>query len=312
MKRATTVDRLAELARERKDLSKMVSAETQRFNAFYAHTQARVLANKKAYLEELQQQQQPQHHRQACNETKLHRPRRRTREVDYRKQRSASRRDEAATKDLQSSTSSSTALCESADDEASQQTGSTTPRALFTVAESRKRKRPLRACGEDDSGVEEDDEEALLVAEGPDDSEVDPEENQDEEYQDQDDDDDWAASKKQSSPRPRGREEIRDELINKSAGPSSPVALGARRRAKRTKFDDNWDKRFAQLVTYFNEFGNALIPQKWRENPTLGKWASNQRYLLAKQRLASSRYARLDQLGFWDTKFSPTSRAKTN
>jgi hypothetical protein len=313
-KRATTVDRLAELARERKDLSKMVSAETQRFNAFYAHTQARVLANKKAYLEELQQQQQqqqpPQHHRrQACNETKLHRSRRRTREVDYRKQqRAASRRDEAATKDRQRSTSSSTALCESADDEASQQTGSTTPRALFTVAESRKRKRPLRACGEDDSGVDE----ALLVAEGPDDSEVDPEEEQDEEYQDQDDDDDWAASRKQSSPRPRGREEIRHELINKSAGPSSPVTLGARRRTKRTKFDDNWDKRFAQLVTYFNEFGNALIPQKWRENPTLGKWASNQRYLLAKQRLAPSRYARLDQLGFWDTKFSSTSRAKTN
>jgi hypothetical protein len=305
------VDRLAELARERKDLSKMVSAETQRFNAFYAHTQARVLANKKAYIEELQQQQQqqPQHHRQACNETKLHRSRR-TREVDYRKQqRSASRRDDAATKDRQSSTSPSTALCESADDEASQQTGSTTPRALFTVAESKKRKRPLRACGEDDSGVEE---EALLVAEGPDDSEVDPEEEQDEEYQDQDDDDDWAASKKQSSPRPRGREEIRHELINKSAGLSSPVTLGARRRTKRTKFDDNWDKRFAQLVTYFNEFGNALIPQKWRENPTLGKWASNQRYLLAKQRLAPSRYARLDQLGFWDTKFSPTSRAKTN
>lgn len=63
---------------------------------------------------------------------------------------------------------------------------------------------------------------------------------------------------------------------------------------------------------FFNEFGNALLPQKWRENPTLGKWASNQRYLLAKQRLASSRCARLDQLGFWDTKFSSTSRAKTN
>lgn len=299
--------RLAELARERKNLSKMVSAETQRFNAFYAHTQARVLANKKAYLEELQQQEQ-QHHRQARNETKLHRSRR-TREVDYRKQqRAASRRDEAATKDRQSSTSPSTALCESADDEASQQTGSTTPRALFTVAESRKRKRPLRACGEDDSDVDE----ALLVAEGPDDSEVDPEEEQDEEYQDQDDDDDWAASKKQSSPRPRGREEIRDELINKSAGPSSPVTLGARRRTKRTKFDDNWDKRFAQLVTYFNEFGNALIPQKWRENPTLGKWASNQRYLLAKQRLAPSRYARLDQLGFWDTKFSSTKAKPTD
>lgn len=307
MKRTTTVDRLAELARERKDLSKMVSTEAQRFNAFYAHTQARVLANKKAYIEELQQQQ---HHRQACNETKQNRSRRR--EVDYQKQqRSASRRDEAATKDQQSSTSSSTALCESADDEASQQTGSTTPRALFTVAESRKRKRrggqPLGACGEDDSGVEEDEEEALLGSEGPDDS--DPEEEQDEEYQD----DDWAASEKQSSPHPRGgREEIRDELINKSAGPSSPVTLGARRRTKRTKFDDNWDKRFVQLVTYFNEYGNALIPQKWKENPTLGKWASNQRYLLAKQRLDPSRYARLDQLGFWDTKFSSTSRAKAN
>jgi hypothetical protein len=293
----------------------MVEAETKRFGSFFARTEARIVANRQA-VEEL-------HRTDAVV-------------IDANPKRSRDQAKRLPAKRHHQPSLELKSLCalldgaEEEDEQASQQTGSVTPKAARkiarrpTAAESRKRKRSQLALGDDDEGEE-------AIYEGADYSEDEVEaggdydDGDDVEYQDddQDDDDDWAGlsedRRRHSSPRQRNSPRPSSEESSKVVGSTAETPKLAGRRvglrphnAKKTKFDVNWDKRYALLVDYFHQYGNALIPQKWKPNPTLGKWASNQRYLLAKQRLPQSRYARLELLGFWDTKFFTSTSSRSS
>lgn len=100
-----------------------------------------------------------------------------------------------------------------------------------------------------------------------------------------------------------------DEDYTPRSPPSSKRRRAASSRAstnrKRTKFDQNWDAKYARLVTYVEQYGNALVTQKWVEPDglRLGKWASNQRGRRAQGKLRPDRYERLDWIGFWDATY---------
>lgn len=91
---------------------------------------------------------------------------------------------------------------------------------------------------------------------------------------------------------------------------SSPRASTTR---KRTKFDENWDAKYARLVAYAEQYGNALVTQKWVEPDglCLGKWASNQRARQAEGKLTPDRYERLGRIGFWDVTYAGRNRTSS-
>jgi hypothetical protein len=69
-----------------------------------------------------------------------------------------------------------------------------------------------------------------------------------------------------------------------------------------------WDSQFERLAAYMAAHGNCSVPQRWVEDPGLGKWLSNQRHLKRKldrgepnEGMTVARAARLTALGLvWD------------
>ena len=41
--------------------------------------------------------------------------------------------------------------------------------------------------------------------------------------------------------------------------------------------EDQWLERYKELVQYFSEHGNALVPRGYKKNPELGNWVNEQR-----------------------------------
>jgi superfamily II DNA or RNA helicase len=64
------------------------------------------------------------------------------------------------------------------------------------------------------------------------------------------------------------------------------------------KADENWMKRFNELVQYKEEHGDCRVPRKWEENPCLGSWASTQRQLKRKDKLDAEYERMLNEIGF--------------
>jgi hypothetical protein len=64
-----------------------------------------------------------------------------------------------------------------------------------------------------------------------------------------------------------------------------------------TPFDEKWEKVFGSLEEYKNRYGHCNVPQKWKENPYLGKWLSDQRKKWRDGVLALERVERLEKLG---------------
>lgn len=62
--------------------------------------------------------------------------------------------------------------------------------------------------------------------------------------------------------------------------------------------DEDWLKNFEALVVYKKEFGDCNVPQKWRRNPQLGAWVSNQRIRKKQGNLGEARVTRLEGIGF--------------
>ena len=68
-----------------------------------------------------------------------------------------------------------------------------------------------------------------------------------------------------------------------------------------------WEVRFEELKDYQSKHGHCNVPQKWNENPQLGRWVNNQRaqYRLynegKKSLITEERIALLESIGFvWD------------
>ncbi|MCX6981027.1 MAG: Helicase associated domain protein [Verrucomicrobia bacterium] len=62
---------------------------------------------------------------------------------------------------------------------------------------------------------------------------------------------------------------------------------------------ENWDERFGQLEAFREKQGHCNVPDRFPENPSLGKWVRWQRF--NRSELAPERIARLEQIGFdWD------------
>jgi len=63
----------------------------------------------------------------------------------------------------------------------------------------------------------------------------------------------------------------------------------------------NWEALFQALVAFKENQGHCGVPDRWSENPELGRWVSNQRKTFRKGKLSEERVVRLEALGFeWD------------
>ena len=70
--------------------------------------------------------------------------------------------------------------------------------------------------------------------------------------------------------------------------------------------DQQWEEMFAKLEKYRQQHGDCLVPYHYKEDPSLGKWVSNQRSNYAN--LSSTRRHRLDSIGFvWDARHARRS-----
>ena len=69
------------------------------------------------------------------------------------------------------------------------------------------------------------------------------------------------------------------------------------------RFEEKWEGSFRSLIEYKNKYGHCNVPQKWKENPSLGKWVSDQRKKWRDKKLRSEHVKRLAAIGFmWQPK----------
>lgn len=83
-----------------------------------------------------------------------------------------------------------------------------------------------------------------------------------------------------------------------------------------------WKVRYAELITYKNQFGDTLVPYKYPPNIQLGRWVSVQRYMYnelkkgKKSSMTPDRIEMLDLIGFvWDASersFETVATAESN
>lgn len=109
----------------------------------------------------------------------------------------------------------------------------------------------------------------------------------------------------------------------KMAGSKSKSSKQSKRSSKHVP----WEQRFAELKKYKEEHGHCKVPQKWSENPPLGKWAGEQRqqHRLRKEgkkvAMSDEREAMLEGIGFewigphgkkvpWEQRFAELKRYK--
>lgn len=78
---------------------------------------------------------------------------------------------------------------------------------------------------------------------------------------------------------------------------------------KTTDAENSWDLMFERLQDYRNEQGDCRVPQRYKDDPQLGRWVHKQRCLYADARLDAYRRDRLESIGFvWNTRNTATSK----
>ena len=65
-----------------------------------------------------------------------------------------------------------------------------------------------------------------------------------------------------------------------------------------SKHDKYWEQKFKELEEYKEEHGDCNVPQRYPDNPPLGRWVNNQRRISGERRLPDNRKTRLEELGF--------------
>ncbi|KAL7545347.1 hypothetical protein ACHAWF_008699, partial [Thalassiosira exigua] len=64
--------------------------------------------------------------------------------------------------------------------------------------------------------------------------------------------------------------------------------------------EDRWEFHFRELLRYRRERGSCLVPQRYRENPALGRWVNKQREMRKAKALRADRFEKLREAGFWE------------
>ncbi|PYL26590.1 MAG: hypothetical protein DMF37_01580, partial [Verrucomicrobia bacterium] len=103
--------------------------------------------------------------------------------------------------------------------------------------------------------------------------------------------------------RTKGFDDTRFRERVETLGPH--ISLGSLRDSITTAcieaLSDNWEERFGELKAFKERFGHCNVPQDWRENPPLGRWARKQRGKNKSGELSEDRRLRLEQIGFlWE------------
>jgi hypothetical protein len=67
--------------------------------------------------------------------------------------------------------------------------------------------------------------------------------------------------------------------------------------------EDDWIKRYKELVEYKHEVGDCNVPAQYQANPPLAYWVQRQRKYFKSNSLPEYRAAKLNEIGFaWESK----------
>jgi hypothetical protein len=86
------------------------------------------------------------------------------------------------------------------------------------------------------------------------------------------------------------------------------VVAVSKQRSEGSRDDAGWEAQLAKLKAYKRKHGDCCVPQRWAEDLSLGRWASNQRHYKKKldrgepsEGMTAARAAKLEALGFaWE------------
>lgn len=74
----------------------------------------------------------------------------------------------------------------------------------------------------------------------------------------------------------------------------------------RFKLQNDWEKRFAQLVEYKAKFGHTRVPVAYERHDKLGKWVAHIKNMYHQNKLPQDRRAKLNALEFdWSLRSGP-------
>lgn len=62
--------------------------------------------------------------------------------------------------------------------------------------------------------------------------------------------------------------------------------------------DVSWSERFSELIKFKELNGHCHVPQRFAENPELGRWAARQRASMKRKQLSNERVRLLEEIGF--------------
>jgi uncharacterized protein YbgA (DUF1722 family) len=78
-------------------------------------------------------------------------------------------------------------------------------------------------------------------------------------------------------------------------------------------YDDKlWSQQHVKLVEFKRKYGHCMVPSKYEQDPSLGKWVTNQRTNHINNNIRRDRKELLDKIGFaWKVYILAASRAST-
>ena len=87
-------------------------------------------------------------------------------------------------------------------------------------------------------------------------------------------------------------------------------SIGYSWETRQEKDNAAWNATLERLATYKRNHGHSSVPQTYIANPELGTWVANQRRLDKQNKVTPERKAKLDELGFVWSVWSPKEKPK--